>query len=277
MAEEKKRKQRKFVSADTNEEVNPTPEKENPKIKKAEQSKSSATTLRIVAVVLWLVAIGFQVVAILMVVEKIQVLPIFGLALGWPIVMMVLDLIALIIGSLLWKQANRKDPASEKNKIKFFLWNQLGAIVAIIAFLPLLIFILGNKNTDKKSKTIATIVAIVALLAGTAVSYDYDPVSAEDVAAMSTEIETLGIDTVYWTSGGRVYHYDPDCQALLNSSEIYEGDINQAVESNKDRLCRFCERDIEQGYSDYVEQGEVSEQPETETEQQDEQDLEAAA
>ncbi len=268
----KPKKQRKIVSADTGETVEPSKQKVNPKIEKSEQSKSKASTYRIIAVILWLLAIGFEVLAILMVVQKIQVLPLFGYQLGWPIVMMALDLIVLIIGSLLWKQANRYDPASEKNKIKFFLWNQLGSVVAIIAFLPLVIIILSNKNIDKKSKTVASIVAIVALVAGTAVSYDFDPVSSEDVAAMSTNMETLGIETVYWTSGGRVYHYDHDCQALLNSAEIFEGDINQAVADNKDRLCRFCERDIESEYQQYVD----TENPDTEQQAEPEEEQFAA-
>ena len=47
-------------------------------------------------------------------------------------------IICLIIGSLLWKKANHIDPASEKNKVKFFLWNNMGLIVAVFAFVPVL-------------------------------------------------------------------------------------------------------------------------------------------
>jgi len=41
------------------------------------------------------------------------------------IICIVLDLIFVIIGSLLWKKANHIDPISEKNKTKFWLWNNL--------------------------------------------------------------------------------------------------------------------------------------------------------
>ena len=39
-----------------------------------------------------------------------------------------------IVGSILWKKANRLDPASEKEPVKFFIQNQLGAFIALLAF-----------------------------------------------------------------------------------------------------------------------------------------------
>ncbi|HQI71472.1 MAG TPA: hypothetical protein PLT47_12020, partial [Bacteroidales bacterium] len=59
-----------------------------------------------------------------------------------------------IIGSLQWKKANRFDPASEKDKIRFFIQNQLGAIISIIAFLPLIILIFTNKNMTGSKKVL---------------------------------------------------------------------------------------------------------------------------
>ena len=52
----------------------------------------------------------------------------------WLIVFIAADLLFVIVGSVLWKKANRFNPASKKQKIKFFLQNQLGLIVSVIAF-----------------------------------------------------------------------------------------------------------------------------------------------
>jgi hypothetical protein len=52
----------------------------------------------------------------------------------------------------LWKKANHIDPASEKNKAKFWLWNNLGTILSVLAFLPIIILVFTNKDLDKKSK-----------------------------------------------------------------------------------------------------------------------------
>jgi Na+/proline symporter len=93
----------------------------------------------------------------------------------WLIVLIVADLAFVIIGSLLWKKANRFDPASEKDKVKFFIQNQLGTIISIIAFLPLVILIFTNKNMDGKQKGIVGAIAVVAMLIAGITSYDFNP------------------------------------------------------------------------------------------------------
>ena len=60
-----------------------------------------------------------------------------------------------IVGSLLWKKANRADPASRSEPVRFFIQNQLGVIIAIIAFLPLIVLIFTNKNMGGQQKAIA--------------------------------------------------------------------------------------------------------------------------
>ena len=47
--------------------------------------------------------------------------------------------------------------------------------------------------------------------------------------------ETVG--TVYWVSGGSVYHSTPNCVALKRSNHIQSGSI---AESGKSRACRLC-------------------------------------
>ena len=193
---------------------------------------------RIVAIILWVLAIGFEVLAIL---ELLQGKPVLGglPTLGWAIVALVLDLACVIVAGQLWKKANHISPASEKNKFLFWLHNNLGVIMSVVAFLPFIILILTNKESDKKTKTIAVIVAVVALIAGGLSSYDYNPVSSEQMEAAT---DLLGDSMVYWAPFGHVYHTHEDCQALNQSDTLSFGTVDQAIEANKTRLCSFCAR-----------------------------------
>src|SRR5512137_23956 len=105
-------------------------EKETRTFVASDESKGKARSSRWLAVISWIVAIGFEVGAILF----LKKTPINT---TWLIALIVADLVFAVIGNLLWKKANRFDPASEKDKFKFFIQNQLGAIIAVIAFLPL--------------------------------------------------------------------------------------------------------------------------------------------
>ncbi len=188
------------------------------------------------AIILWVLALGFEVLAIFELLQGKPIifnLPTLAVAIG----ALVLDLVCVIIGSQLWKKANHIAPASEKNKFLFWLYNNLGVIMSIAAFLPFIILILTDKNSDKKTKTIAVIVAAAALLIGGFSSYDYNPVSQEDMTAAS---ELLGDSYVYWAPYGHVYHTHEDCQALNQSDELSFGTVDQAMEANKTRLCSFC-------------------------------------
>ena len=117
-----------------------------------EENKGKATQFRMFAVLLWLGAIVAQVFAIRMFLSAVnsEESPINA----WVIGLIVLDLILVFVGSLLWKKSNRLDPPSEKNQFLFYVQNQLGVIMAFVAFLPLIIFILTNKKVDGKSKAI---------------------------------------------------------------------------------------------------------------------------
>ena len=227
-----KKKNQKIVSASSGKQVSAKSAK-NATVKKA-APVGNATGLRVGAVILWVLAIGFEVLALLLLTQKIN-LP-FLSPLVNAVIALVLDLGCVIAGSLMWKKANDYDPASEKNKLKFWLWNNLGFIMAIVAFLPFVILVLTNKDLDKKSKTIATIAAVVALLIGGAVSYDWNPTSQEDLQHYQNYIE----GDVYWTKSGGVFHTHADCQHLGNSAELIQGSVDEAFAANKNRPCKTC-------------------------------------
>ena len=200
-----------------------------------DKETGSATGLRIGAAVLWLAAIAFEVVAVLMLFGKITLS--FLPTLAQIIIALILDLACVSAGSILWKKANRIDPASKANKVKFWLWNNMGLIVTAFAFIPFVVLSLTNKNADKKTKTVAAIVAVIALLIGGLVGYDWNPISAEEKDAA---VETLNGTDVYWSPFGTVYHTSVDCSHLNHSDTLTEGTVEQAIEANRTRLCKTC-------------------------------------
>src|SRR5690625_1156726 len=129
------------------------------------ESKAKAKQLRLFAIISWLIAMAGQVFAILKLIhDETKV---------WLIVAIVVILDLAITGSLLWKKANKLDPASEQQKVKFFIQNQLGAIMGVLAFLPLVIFIFMNKDASKKTKGVAGSIAVVALLVAGIVGIEF--------------------------------------------------------------------------------------------------------
>ena len=224
------KKEKKIISADDG-AVTTASEK---KVKAAKPT-GDAKKKRLVAVILWGVAIIFEVLAFLVVLGKVDLK--FMPTLYQLIAFLVLDLACVIVGAQFWKKANRIDPASEKNKFKFWLWNNMGVVVCVIAFVPVIILMLANKNLDKKTKAIAVVVAIIALLIGGVASYDFNPVSEE---MQEAAITTLGDSDVYWAPFGKVYHPDSECQSLNQSDTLTMGTVEQAIAANRSRLCKFC-------------------------------------
>lgn len=202
--------------------------------------KSSAKTKRFLAVVFWVLAIACEVLAVLVFIGKIDLKFISQMA--QLIAFLVIDFILVVVGAQFWKQANHMDPVSEQNKVKFWLWNNMGVIVCCFAFIPFLIYVLFiDKNADPKMKKVAAIVAAVALVLGIGISYDWNPVSEEGKAQAES---TLGDTSVYWTQFGSVYHLDTECQHLNRSSELFEGDVATAIEKGKTRLCKTCAKNF---------------------------------
>lgn len=213
------------------------------KIIKIEQTwdpKKRATTKRIWAIVCWVIAIAFEVIGILRLADVINWFS--GLDPLWFLIICIaLDLIFVVIGSQLWKKANHIDPASEKNKLKFWLWNNLGTIVSIIAFLPLIVLIFSDKKLDKKSKWILGGIAIAALAIAGLTSYDWNPVSMEWLEQAQKEVlQVSPSGTVYWAPNSKKYHVDQDCPAFSRSETVYEWTVADAYERWLTDPCRRC-------------------------------------
>jgi hypothetical protein len=79
----------------------------------------------------------------------------------------------------MWKAANKHDPARESDKAKFFFQNQLGAIITLIAFLPLIVLIFMDKDMDPKNKKIAGGVGAVLAVVATLIGVSWSPPSVE--------------------------------------------------------------------------------------------------
>lgn len=204
------------------------------------ESKGKAKQLRMFAILAWVVAIAIQVFNIFFVLFKAPV------NMTLLIILIVVNLGIAILGSTLWKKANRLDPASEKDKTRFFFQNQLGAIMNVLAFLPLVILIFTSKNLDGKQKGIVGSIAVVAMLIAGIAGVDFNPASIEQYTEQTAMVEALndGFNHVYWTKSGTVYHIHSDCSHITTDRtvEIFEGSVAQARElKNITNLCQRCQ------------------------------------
>ena len=210
------------------------------KLEDKNDSKERALKKRIIAISLWCVAIFFEIIGILRLSNVINWFSNLNIT-TFLIICIILDLVFFIPGSLLWKKANHIDPASEKNKFKFWTINNLGVILSVLAFLPLIIFVLTNDDMDKKSKTLVTAVAAIALIIAGVSSYDFNPISQEQLEKAEKEVVNVsGNKTVYWAPHSKKYHVDPDCPAFSQSETVFEGTVKQAFEKGLTDPCRRC-------------------------------------
>jgi hypothetical protein len=205
------------------------------------ESKAKAKRLRIFAFIAWILAMAGQIFAILKLLNDETLV--------WLVVVIVVILALAITGSTLWKKANRLDPASEKDKAKFFIQNQLGAIMGMLAFLPLVILIFMNKNIDGKTKGIAGAVAIIAMLAAGISGVDFNPPSiekyTEEINAQTSTLKKLNFDNdnVFWTRAGNKYHIFEDCQHIRGRESITNGTVKESWEQKGiSELCKTCEK-----------------------------------
>jgi len=140
-----------------------------------QDQKAKAKKLRLMAGGSWFVAIATEVAAIILLMKDTFNSGGLVLLIG----LLVVIAIFAILGSVLWKKSNRHDPATKAEPFKFFVQNQLGAIITVIAFLPLLALIFLDKDMDPKNKKIAGGVGVVIALLATTVGVDFKPPSTE--------------------------------------------------------------------------------------------------
>jgi len=199
------------------------------------EAKGRASQNRLFAGILWLLAIIAEIVGIIILVKNPTPLT-AGLRI-WLIVVLVIDLILLILGSSYWKKANRLDPPSNQSPM-FMIQSQLGVVMAVICFLPVVILAFIKKEY------IVGAIAALFLIGGGAASADYHPASKEQYAQQTAEVETLtGKNLVYWTKSGSKYHLYEDCRYINTSktTEIFQGTVAQARElKNITELCSAC-------------------------------------
>ena len=169
----------------------PTPKVDVTKAWEATQSqKGKATRLRIFAGLSWVVAIGTEIGGIVLLKKGTFNDGNLALLIG----ILVGIAVFAIAGSLMWKAANKHDPASRADGFRFFVQNQLGAIVTVIAFLPLLALIFLDRDIDPKNKKIAGGVGVALAMLATVIGIDFKPPSTEqyteDMNACATQIKS---------------------------------------------------------------------------------------
>jgi hypothetical protein len=236
--------------------------------------ESAAKRLRIFAMLAWIVAIGGEVAGIILLYRNT-----FDQG-NLPLLIGILVGIAIfaIAGSLMWKAANKHDPARKSDKAKFFFQNQLGAIITLIAFLPLIVLIFMDKDMDPKNKKIAGGVGVVLAVIATLMGVSYNPPSVEqytqdmnacaaqikanqpstacspEVAAQAkdiaedsaTVVEASGQDVVYWIAPEKgakrssTPHVFHLCKDVspLRGKVVNSGSVTQAYAENATRITK---------------------------------------
>ena len=154
--------------------------------------KSAASRQRMYAWICWLIAIAGELVGIyLLLHHKFDT----GNA-NMPLLIGLLVGIAIfaIIGSIMWKAAYTHDPASRANAASFFAQNQLGVIMTVIAFLPLLVLIFMDKDMDPKNKQMAGGIGAVLAVLAAIMGVNFKPASVEqytqDMNACAAQIKS---------------------------------------------------------------------------------------
>ena len=155
-----------------------------------QDQKGASKRLRIFALLCWAVAIGGEIAGIYLLMQHK-----FDNG-NLPLLVGILVGIAIfaIAGSMLWKAANRHSPATKAEPFRFFVQNQLGAIISLIAFLPLIALIFLDKDMDPKNKQIAGGIGAALAIIATLLGVNLKPPSVEqytqDMNACATQIKT---------------------------------------------------------------------------------------
>jgi hypothetical protein len=217
------------------------------------EAKGQATRLRIIALVLWAAAIILELVAIFWLLrpsfDELTASHGFPQWRWWTLIAFIAVIgVLAVIGSFLWKKANRHDPASRNEPVKFFIQNQLGAFIALLAFLPLIVMIFLNKDMDAKQKNIAGAAGIIVALAATVLGVDFKPLSQEQAAVESQVVTHLvGQDLVWWSAGGKVVHLCENASDIKNAkTQISSGPVADALAKGKEGITLKLDSELNQ-------------------------------
>jgi hypothetical protein len=160
-----------------------------------QDQKGAAKRLRIFALLAWVVAIGGEIAGIYLLRQhKFDA----GVAANGNLPLLIGLLVGIavfaIAGSMMWKAANRHDPASKADGFRYFVQNQLGAIITLVAFLPLIALIFMDKDMDPKNKQIAGGIGAALAVLATLLGVSFKPPSVEqyteDMNACATQIKS---------------------------------------------------------------------------------------
>ena len=221
--------------------------------------------LRIGSVILWILAIAAEVFAIYLLLTTNEEV-IFKLAgsnyndtnalLYWFIGILVFDAICCIVAALLWKKANRIKPSKSKNKFVKLVWDQLGVIMCLVAFIPIGILLLRNNDKlSPKAKKILVAVVAILLVGSVSASIDYNPVEPGDAQNLETLIERHydeedltrdenGNIVVWWTKYGKSFHLDENGYHIADSATKTSGTLKEAIEAGRTDPCDYCVAEI---------------------------------
>ncbi|MDR0830509.1 MAG: hypothetical protein LBN95_10440 [Prevotellaceae bacterium] len=214
------------------------------------EAKAQATGFRTKAMLFWAGAFAAQIIAMVVLFKKQPEINLSTVMTILLYLFLVIDLVLLIVGSFQWKKANRYDPASKANGVKFFFQNQLGVVSAVVCFLPVVILAIV-----KKEYLVAAIAALF-MIGGGAASADYNAPSQEEYAEQTAEVEALtGQNFVFWTKSGTKFHLYDDCRYINSSktTEIFQGTVADArKEKGITELCSACKTKVmkEKGITD---------------------------
>ena len=232
---------------------------------KKKELYKGATGLRVGAIILWALAIACEVFAIYLLLTTNEEV-IYRLAganygdtnalLFWFIGILVLDAILCIVGSLLWKKANRIKPSQSKSKFVKFIWDQLGVIMCLFAFIPIGILLLRNNDKfNPKAKKILVAVVAVLLAGSISASIDYNPVEPGDAQNLEALIESHyseeeltrdenGNIVVWWTQYGKSFHLDENDAYIADSVTKTSSTLKEAIEAGRTDPCDYCVAEI---------------------------------
>jgi hypothetical protein len=128
--------------------------------------------------------------------------------------------------------------------------NQLGAIITLIAFVPLIVLIFLNKDMSGKQKGIAGSVGIVLLLVAGFFGTELNSASVEQYSAEAATVHELtGGDEVFWVQNSDVYHLCGGASDLQHESQddtIYSGTVADAHAAGLERLTLKVDEEVGQ-------------------------------